>query len=100
LAIACGCELRSTSNARAWLAQPPAGARLIGGAPRTLDAIARTLAAIDSLPLRRAIARELKIRSGGRVALAAELRPRAFRRQLDALRRLELDLDREFPWHD
>lgn len=99
LTLACGRELESADEARQWLAQAPASARLIGGAPRTLDAIAQTLAKTDSIPLRRAIARELRIRSGGRVFLPAELRPRALRRQLDPLRRLDLDLDRDFPWH-
>ncbi|MFO7561756.1 MAG: hypothetical protein R6X02_03880 [Enhygromyxa sp.] len=99
LALACGREFDSTASAQAWLGQAPASARLIGGEPRTLDAIARALSNSDSIPLRQAIARELQIRSGGRVALAATLRPQAHRRQLDDLRRLELDLDRDFPWH-
>jgi hypothetical protein len=98
LALASGLAFDSPETAREWLAKQTAP-RLIGGAPRTLAALASVLQASDSLALRGAIARELRIRARGRVALTPELRPRAFRRQLDELRQLDLDLGRDFPWH-
>ena len=98
LALALGRELDSPAAVREVVAKHDAP-RLIGGAPRTLAALAKTLADTDSLPLRRAIARELRIRARGRVISTPELRPPAYRRQLDELRSLDLDLNRDFPWH-
>lgn len=99
LALACGQAFDSPTEAREWLAGRAPGVRLIDGVPRTRDALARTLAGSDSPALRRAIARELRIRAGGRVVLTPELRPRAWRRQLDDLLALDVDLNRDFPWH-
>src|SRR5690606_22968479 len=99
LAIACGREFGSADEAREWLGARASSTRMIGGAPRTLAALARILAESESLPLRRALARELRIRARGRVVLTPQLRAQAWRRQLDALLELDVDLDRDFPWH-
>jgi hypothetical protein len=97
LSLASGLVFESPEAAREWLAKQTAP-RLINGAPRTLTALASALQDSDSLAFRRAVARELRIRTRGRVLSSPELRPRAYRRQLDELRQLDLDLARDFPW--
>jgi hypothetical protein len=98
-AVATGVMFESADQARAWLAEQSVP-RLIDGTARSLDAVLRTLLATQSLALREAIARELRIRTGARVILATDVFAHTWRERLAELaeRDLDLDLDREFPW--
>ena len=93
--LATGVVFESADQARAWLAEQSA-ARLIGGEPRTLASVQRASSTHPSLALRRAIARELRIRTAGRVILAPDVFAQTWRERLAGV--AELDLGLEFPW--
>ncbi|PRQ04422.1 hypothetical protein ENSA5_07580 [Enhygromyxa salina] len=96
LSVAAGRGFASVSEAKSWLEQRGAS-RSLGGAER---GPAQVLAVLAEAPdrLRRALARELRIRSRGRVHLDPGALPHAWRSQLDAP--LSIDFDRGFPWTD
>jgi hypothetical protein len=98
LTLAAGSRFESAAQARTWLLAQP-HPRLLGGAPRTAAQLLAGLSTADE-PMRRALARELRIRSRGRVHVDATLLPHAFARQLERLEPqvLAIDFERGYPW--
>lgn len=99
LALASSRSFDDAAAARDWLDGLDAAARWLGGRPRTGVQMIEALRSAD-VATRRALARELSIRSRGRVHVDAELLPDAMQRQLDGVQAdvAGLDLDRGFPW--
>lgn len=99
LALASGRSLDDAAAARDWLDDLDAATRWLGGRPRTGAQVIEALRSTD-VATRRALARELSIRSRGRVHVDADLLPDAMQRQLDGVQADVdgLDLDRGFPW--
>ena len=91
LTLAAGSSFASASDARTWLAKQ-SHPRLLGGARRSAAQVLATLATTNE-PTRRAFARELRIRSRGRVHLDPTLLPHAFAQQLEQLEPLLTNLD-------
>lgn len=102
LGFAAGRGFESGAEAREWL-DAQTHARLLGGGPRSSAQVLKTLATAD-LPLRRAIARELRVRSRARLHLDVDTLPDAWRRQLERLGASgvlgTIDFERGFPWSD
>ncbi|PRP99361.1 hypothetical protein ENSA7_64030 [Enhygromyxa salina] len=100
LQIAAGRSFDAGPEAKTWLAAQ-SSARLLGGAARSNAQVLATLASAD-VPVRRALARELVVRSRGRLHLDVDTSPAAWRRQLEQLDGATglpaLDLERGFPW--
>jgi hypothetical protein len=100
LGYAAGQPFESAPEARAWLDKHEIP-RLLGSAARTPAQVLAALADAD-LPLRRTIARELRVRSGGRLHLDVDTLPEAWRRQLERLGQTDsfaaIDFERGFPW--
>ncbi len=93
LTLAAKTNFASADDARAWL-RAQTHPRLLGGERRSAAAVLAQLAIADE-PTRRALARELRIRSRGRVHLDATLLPHAFAQQLERLRPQVSELDFE-----
>lgn len=98
LTLAAGSAFASLTDARTWLSsqQQP---RILGGTRRwamQVTAVLRTA----SEPLRRLLARELRIRSRAKVHVDASLLPHAFAQQLAQVKQrvAEIDFERGFPW--
>jgi hypothetical protein len=98
LTLASGSSFGSLADARTWLSSQQH--------PRVLDGTRRWAAQITAVlgtasePLRRLLARELRIRSRGQVHVDASLLPHAFARQLAQVKErvAEIDFERGFPW--
>lgn len=99
LALANGRSFADAAAARDWLDGLDGATRWLGGRPRTGVQVIEALRNAD-VATRRALARELSIRSRGRIHVDAELLPDAMQRQLDGVQAEVdgLDLDRGFPW--
>ncbi|KIG17595.1 Outer membrane protein, OmpA/MotB family protein [Enhygromyxa salina] len=100
LQAAAGRSFADAPEAKTWLAAQPS-ARLLGGAVRSGKQVLATLASAQP-PLRRAIARELRLRTRARVHLDVDTLPDAWRHQIEQLSHNEafgaIDFDRGFPW--
>jgi hypothetical protein len=98
LTLAAGSAFESMTAARTWLAsqQYP---RILGGTRRWAAQVTAVLGTASE-PLRDLLARELRIRSRGKVHVDASLLPHAFARQLVLVKErvAEIDFDRGFPW--
>jgi hypothetical protein len=100
LTLAAGSAFESTTAAQTWLAsqQYP---RILGGTRRWAAQVTAVLGTASE-PLRSLLARELRVRSRGKVHVDASLLPHAFARQLVLVKEgvAEIDFDRGFPWWD
>jgi hypothetical protein len=99
LTLAAGSAFESVTQARTWVASQEQ--RVLGGGQRSAS---KVLAVLEdaSESTRRLLARELRIRSRGRLHVDPSLLPRAFARQLEHVqpRVSDIDFDRGFPWVD
>lgn len=98
LTLAAGSTFAASEHAQTWLSsqQHP---RVLGGTRRWAAQVTAVLGTASE-PLRRLLARELRIRSRGHVHVDASLLPYAFARQLAQVKErvAELDFERGFPW--